>query len=228
MLHNEHLTTEQLSTYLDHQLPTQELSSCETHLATCQRCQEELSGLKQIAALLHALPPAPLPRSFLLPVDVLSTPQQDQAFSSHTTTPPTMLRKTRRSTLRTTVRVLSSLAALIGIFFLASAILPMLSLPLNEGPASTASQENASVPSATDATTATPPHQNDDPEVYQIPSDEKNQPAASDNQSGFAFLSTIDLNQPEVRLGFGILLLLAGIIGLMAFRQQSQVRQQRE
>lgn len=61
-------TREDLSAYLDGQLSQAERSRVERHLHDCTDCQAELRDLKQTVALLHALPAARLPRSFLLPV----------------------------------------------------------------------------------------------------------------------------------------------------------------
>src|SRR6266568_3115535 len=63
----QHLTTEELSAFLDEQLSSQERTTIEAHLQTCERCQHELASLRQTVALLRALPQPALPRSFVLP-----------------------------------------------------------------------------------------------------------------------------------------------------------------
>ncbi|GAC1624569.1 MAG: hypothetical protein NVS4B7_15260 [Ktedonobacteraceae bacterium] len=72
-----HLTTEQLSAFLDQQLSPQEQVICKLHLQTCEHCQSTLATLQQTVALLKALPAPSLPRSFVLPADV--TYLQEQA-----------------------------------------------------------------------------------------------------------------------------------------------------
>ncbi|MBA2681641.1 MAG: hypothetical protein H0U76_25010, partial [Ktedonobacteraceae bacterium] len=68
---DRHLTTEELSALLDNHLAQEEAGEDHHgHLASCQQCQQELADLKQTVRLLHALPPPPLPRSFILPVGI--------------------------------------------------------------------------------------------------------------------------------------------------------------
>ena len=69
---DRHPTIEQLSAYLDGQLSSGELSECDTHVETCQQCQQMLAELRETVALLHALPQPTLPRSFTLPPISLS------------------------------------------------------------------------------------------------------------------------------------------------------------
>nr|MDQ2716803.1 zf-HC2 domain-containing protein [Chloroflexota bacterium] len=71
---HEHLTNEQLSAFLDKQLTPQEQATCEAHMRACTQCQQSLAQIRQTVALLHDLPQAALPRSFVLPADIAPAP----------------------------------------------------------------------------------------------------------------------------------------------------------
>jgi Putative zinc-finger len=58
---------ERLSAYLDGRLMSAERAELEQHLAECARCTAELAELRQVVALLGAMPAPRLPRSFTLP-----------------------------------------------------------------------------------------------------------------------------------------------------------------
>ncbi|HKS68809.1 MAG TPA: zf-HC2 domain-containing protein, partial [Ktedonobacterales bacterium] len=58
---------ERLSAYLDGELAPGDDAALERHLATCAECRDELAGLREVRALLRALPQPALPRSFALP-----------------------------------------------------------------------------------------------------------------------------------------------------------------
>ena len=75
-IHDEHLTTEQLSASFDKQLSPQEQAVFDAHISTCQQCQSKLSDLRLTAALLHALPEEEVPRSFVLPTSIFIVPDQ--------------------------------------------------------------------------------------------------------------------------------------------------------
>ncbi len=61
---------ERLSAYLDGRLEGEERAMLDAHLTTCARCAAELTELRQVVRLLHALPAPALPRSFTLPEPV--------------------------------------------------------------------------------------------------------------------------------------------------------------
>jgi anti-sigma factor RsiW len=63
---------ERLSAYLDGRLEGEERAMLDAHLTTCARCAAELTELRQVVRLLHALPAPALPRSFALPEPVTS------------------------------------------------------------------------------------------------------------------------------------------------------------
>ena len=117
---DRHLTTEQLSALLDRQISAEELDVQQTHLNTCQQCRLRFADLQQTVALLHALPQPSLPRSFTLPVkDAVVTPISTYADKAQDR--PSR-RRAQPSYLRTTMRVLSTFAAVLGIIFLLSAV----------------------------------------------------------------------------------------------------------
>jgi predicted anti-sigma-YlaC factor YlaD len=123
---NRHLTTEQLSAYIDKQLSEQERAICKLHLQTCEHCQSNLATLKQTVALLKALPEPTLPRSFVLPAGAAylqEKPAQQQTPAMPT--PPTN-RRVWPSYLQRSLRAASIIAAVIGLVFLLSGVLPTL------------------------------------------------------------------------------------------------------
>jgi anti-sigma factor RsiW len=60
---------ERLSAWLDGALPVEERAALDAHLASCAACQREVNSLRQVRALLRALPDSTPPRSFLLPLE---------------------------------------------------------------------------------------------------------------------------------------------------------------
>src|SRR5690242_10748436 len=60
---------ERLSAYLDDELGAEERAALERHLPGCARCQAELADLRDVRALLGALPMPAAARSFTLPDD---------------------------------------------------------------------------------------------------------------------------------------------------------------
>jgi hypothetical protein len=125
--HTSHLTTEQLSAFLDQQLSTQEQSTCQAHLNTCQHCQQQLTELEQTVLLVRALPQAPLPRSFVLPIEstiqskglaIVGKTASKKARQAHN-------RLLRLPSTRTTMRIASTLVAVLGLFFILSGLLPI-------------------------------------------------------------------------------------------------------
>jgi hypothetical protein len=136
--HNDrHLTTEELSTLLDGQLSEQEQATCEAHLETCQQCRLVLAELRQTVSLLHALPQPELPRSFVLPTNVSYIQEhRDTAANTGTSanlapvqTPGEQERRRQRArtfTLRRSTRILSLIAAVIGLFILAPGVFAIL------------------------------------------------------------------------------------------------------
>ena len=226
--HNEkHLATEQLSAFLDTQLSPQEQSIVEAHLQDCQQCQDALAGLRQTVALLHALPQPDVPRSFTLspgvsylqerPERQSETPQrQRQPVPSQT-----RQRKSRLYYIQRTIRVASTLVAVVGLFFLLSTVLP--AFPHG----GTSSTTTGSVPSATSPFVgANPNHQATQTPRKITPNEHGATPViTSATATPSSSQKTQDTGQssillPDVttllgRQEIGLLLLVLGIIGVL-------------
>jgi hypothetical protein len=127
---SSHLTTEQLSAFLDQQLPTEEQALCQAHLTTCDSCQQQLAQLQQTVFLMRALPRAPLPRSFVLPIESAiqntTVAEQDACTSQRARLAHHHLFLLPRY-VRTTMRVASTLIAVLGLFFIVSGSLTIVS-----------------------------------------------------------------------------------------------------
>jgi hypothetical protein len=133
---DEHLTIEQRSAFLDKQLSSQEQAIVDAHLRDCQQCQQALAELRQAVALLHALPQVEVPRSFTLPTRIAAV-QEQPAHINPVITPISQRKRARQYTLQRTIRVMSSLAAVLGLIFILSSF--VTALPHGGGASSTAS-----------------------------------------------------------------------------------------
>lgn len=156
---DRHLTTEELSALLDHQLAQEETGEdYRGHLAGCQQCQQELADLKQTVHLLRALPLPTLPRSFVLPVGIsqiapVSTEAQSESniHVLRSTNSSLQRARTRTSTGRRILSLVGTLAAVIGILFVLSGFVP--SMPQMAASTSSAggSSVSAGAPSKSEA-----------------------------------------------------------------------------
>ncbi len=238
-IHDGHLITEQLSASFDKQLSPQEQAVFDAHISTCQQCQNKLSDLRLTAALLHALPEEEVPRSFVLPSSVSIVP--DRTIRQDTTfTPVPQRQRTQISILRRSIRVVSTLAAVLALFFIISGILPLI-YPGGGSSTSTASSNSSSGKANTVHPTATTPgvHQPNGvlPPVGSAattpptetthslsPTGTATTPSSSEHAAkqgpSPAISLTIDLSQPVVRLGIGILVLAVSIICLIVTRRR--------
>ncbi len=238
-IHDEHLTTEQLSAAFDKQLSPQEQAVFDAHISTCQQCQNKLSDLRLTAALLHALPEEEVPRSFVLPSSVSIVP--DRAIRQDTTfTPVPQRHRTQISVLRRSIRVVSTLAAVLALFFIISGILPLIYLGGGSS-ASTTSSSSSYGEASTVHSTVTPPgaHQPNGvlPPVGAAATTPPTETTHSLSPTGTATTKAssnhsanqgqsltippaIDLSQPVVRLGIGVLVLVVSIIGLIVTRRR--------
>ena len=63
----QHLTEEQLSTYLDRECSEMERTEAAAHIALCEKCAHELHQMGVVKQAFALLNPAELPRSFVLP-----------------------------------------------------------------------------------------------------------------------------------------------------------------
>ena len=119
---------EQLSALLDNELGEQERAELEAHLPTCAECRAELESLRRTRALVRALPLPALPRSFALPLEAASLPEQTletvaarpaPRFAQPLPSGTSARRTNRRPSLRT-LQWISTIAAVLGIALLLS------------------------------------------------------------------------------------------------------------
>lgn len=242
-----HLTTEQLSALLDGEVTAEEQAQWEAHLSTCPQCQHELARLRQTVTLLHALPQPTLPRSFLLPLEAAEPLVLPMAAPAPA--PIALERQAQRRRLnpyvRGTLRTISALAALIGIVFFLSGVLP--SLGMHRGGSATSSTSTGSsamnphteppyksTRNAPPATKIAAASNTDTPAPTTVPTPtptatEVVQPQTTDGQTasgssqdvtspGPTFL-IFDLSSAAGRVGLGMALLILGLIGLVLFRR---------
>lgn len=235
-LHSEHLTTEQLSAFFDKQLSPQERAVFDAHMSTCQQCQSNLADLRLTVVLLRALPESEVPHSFVLPASMAIVP--DRTTRQDTTLPVPQRQRSRLSPLRRSIRVVSTLAAVLALFFIISGILPFV-YSGGGGSASTATSSSTS-----GGVTATN-HAAQHPNVH-TPTDLQPQegtaiktptPVATHHLAPTATAqstsgsgtppnqpppvpSAFDLGQPAGRLSLGVLLLALSIIGLIITRRR--------
>ena len=246
---SEHLTMEQLSAFLDKQLPPAEQAVVDAHLHSCEQCRLALADLRATVALVRAMPQPALPRAFTLPVNVTPLPIQ-AAREERPLHRPARGQPPARSGLRRTMRFVSAIAAVLGLLFILSGLLPFLSVGNTAGGAST----TASVPqrpavqgvqhtpfAASQATTPntagthlpqpTRTGQNDNQAAGRSPStgtpvprQTPATPATSPLQNiGSPVLPAfLDLGTIEGRLSLGLLLALLGAIGLLFTRRRYQ------
>lgn len=240
-----HLTTEQLSALLDKEASAEEQAQWEAHLSTCPQCQRALTALRQTVAMLHALPQPTPPRSFVLSMEVAEpSPQPVMAA-------PTPLGPAHRKMhpyVRGVLRTVSALAAMIGIVFFLSGILP--SLVHGGGTAASSTTTGSSASSSTNgstggsigAKTPTAEHaHNLAPSVTataiataaatevvqpQLPGTTTQQSKSTgvDQQTpsgDFTFL-IFNLSTPAGRVGLGMILVLLGGMGFILFRRSQR------
>lgn len=242
MTQQEHLTTGQLSAFLDKQLTPQEQAFFDAHLQSCQRCQHVLAELRGTVALLRAMPEPPLPRSFTLPAGISQTPvARPQPLPL-----PAQQRRVPRYILQRSVRAVSTLAAVIAVLFILSSLLPLLSFhgggaaTISAGSASTTGNEpnhaaqGNTLPQSPQVQHGTPimgTRQSSTPvrsPVASTPAPAPTSTSASETtlQGNTppppALPPYLDIGQPEGRLLLGALLLLLSIAGLIATRRRRQ------
>jgi hypothetical protein len=225
---DRHLTTEQLSDWLDDQFPSDEQAALKTHLTSCTQCQQELAALRQTVEFLHALPQPALPRSFALPDTIAQDQPEPVALAAYRPQ-----RGRQGNKISATLRILSSLVAVIGIFFVASGFLttiPFLATTGASGPAVTHPQTGLDpnsrlvtpkvtgtgnghiTPSRGKAEQAPPTSEATPPAIP--PAKQQVQPQ---REPAFTFF---DLKSQSVRLALGIALFILGCCGFMYFKRQ--------
>ena len=246
---DRHLTTTQLSAFIDKELSEQELAVCNAHLETCQQCQSALAGLKQTVAFLHALPEPALPRSFALSDRFTYLPErpEPQGEQQARANPP-VRRRSRTYYVQRSLRVASTIAAVIGLVFLLSGLLPML--PHGESTSSGSNAPSASseqrpplvrpgITSTISAATATAQkavsadqhgtpattsgNANTAPTPTRTKSSSNQNP--SQNTSTQPSLPLLDLGTPLGRQEAGFTLLVLGIVGVLLTRRRQRERE---
>ena len=243
---DRHLTAIQLSALIDKQLSAQELALCKAHLQSCQQCQSALAGLQQTVALLQALPEPALPRSFALPAGVTYLQErparhgQDEGEQPATTNRP-VRRRSWPHYIQRSLRAVSTIAAVIGLAFLLTGILPML--PHNGGASTSTTVPSASSehlrPAAQPAITSTPSaatataqkavsaDQHGTANAALTPTRIKgaSNQNPSKNTSTQPSLPLLDLGTPLGRQEAGFTLLVLGIVGVLLTRRRQRERE---
>lgn len=157
---------EQLSAALDGALTANEQAALDAHLAGCESCRSELEDLRQVRALLRALPEPALPRSFLLPTEgELAAPRAparargippvaDIAGEAQVT--PLRPRDRREYPSRRAIRTLGvtrwigTIAAVLGLALFLGTLLPMMATHPNSNASTSAPQYSANGAATTD------------------------------------------------------------------------------
>ena len=243
MTQQEHLTTEQLSAFLDKQLTPQEQAFFDAHLQSCQRCQGVLEELRRTVALLHAMPQPQLPRSFTLPAGIPQLP------ATRPRPQPAQQRRVLRYTLQRSVRAVSTLAAAAAIIFILSGLLA--TLPFHAGgAASTGSAPVYGTSNGSVHASATRPNLTQAPQAQGSTPRAASTPSMKGQQTGTPTASPVvptptpattsttggtvnsgptnpptlppflDFSQSVGRLTLGALLLLLSIVGIIATRRR--------
>jgi len=233
-LNDEHLTTEQLSAFLDKQLSTQEQAIVDAHLRDCQPCQQSLAGLRQTVALLHALPQVEVPRSFTLPARIAAVQEQQPIPVNPVVVPISQRNRARRRGMQGAIRVVSALAAVLGLIFILSSFVTISP----HGGASTASTSaGTSSPQSTRATApnvSTPGKRpttggitqpGASPSVRQSPTPRPTGVVRQGTQTNTGpptqtGSAVPDLNGPTGHLALGAVLFILGIFGFVFARRR--------
>ena len=236
-LHDKHLTTEQISAFFDKQLSPGEQAVFDAHLSTCQQCQRNLADLRLTASLLRAMPEEAVPRSFVLSGS-LTPVSQRTARQDTLITPVPQKQRVRFNTLRRSVRVVSTLAAVLALMFIISGILPSLHFGASESTSTLAPSSSSGGATTPHTAVSTPNSQKTNvsrpqegaatttrtPAATQTPAPTgtatKNTSSGTPTDQGSSITPAIDLSQPVVRLSLGILVLALSIIGLIVTRRR--------
>ena len=199
MSHNDlHLTIEQFSELINERLAPQERTQAEEHLQHCEQCQEELTDLRRVVAMLRALPRPEPPRSFALPADTKVTPLVAAA--------------SKPSRLRAAGRAISLLAAVLGIALLISSLVNLspggaaTSAPSTSGSPSSQAKHEGVRPFTPSTGSSTPSITGSRPHVTTAP-----QPERTPSAQPLSF----DLRSAAGRAIFGIFLLVIGLVGAL-------------
>ena len=235
----EHLTTEQLSAFLDGQLPPAEQALCDAHLRDCDQCRRALQGLRMTVSLLKALPQPVPPRSFTLPIGSFAVPEQPEVRAvrtlpfipaSHRIAPPSPAVLIARSTLR----AFGTIAAVVGLVFLISSFWTVLPMQRN-GAMSSNSAGSAAQPNTSQNSGQEPTHPHPTTSQQNLatraPATAVVKSATPTTQLGrheapASSSPLLDLGLASTRLLFGLLLLLLSIACILLARRRPTQRAQ--
>jgi hypothetical protein len=236
-LHDEHLTTEQLSASFDKQLSPQEQAIFDAHMSTCQQCKLNLADLRLTVALLHAIPEEKVPHSFVLSSSLTTVP--DRTIRQDTTlTPIPQRQRTRISTLRRSIRVVSTLAAVLALFFIISGILSLTYVGKGSSASTATSYSSSGEASTVHSAVSTPGIHgttNDRPQERTATATPTPVPthtltpngtattkasSGTPKDQGSTVQPVLDPGQPAGRLSLGGFLLALSIIGLIITRRR--------
>jgi hypothetical protein len=227
---NEHLTTAQLSAYLDRELSGDERALCEAHIQSCPQCRAVLAELRITSGLLRRMPQVEVPRSFVLPSNLAVLPAAP-AGSEVSRLQPTR----SQYIIKRSLRALSTLAAVVGLLFMLFGALGALP----HGGYATSSAVMAPANSAAGEPSATQdifgnhsPAANQATQVAQAQATRKAQvqqqeptPTSSTSRSlepqgpQLHPPPVLDPGQPAGRLSIGAALLVLGILGVLLTRR---------
>ncbi len=227
---DRHLTTARLSALIDRQLSAEEQAQSEEHLRTCEMCQQQLAELRQTIALLHALPQPKLPRSFTLPVADPALVPRVSDHSVHSFAPVTPLRQRRGipTYISGAIRVVSTLAAVIGIVFLLSGLFGTVigthgGASSSAGVGSSGIQNKSAIPHVVTPRETVAVAKKVTPTPTNVPSvtspDASNHQAAQQNQQQPPF-TIFDISMPGSRALLGLVLVVLAIIGFVVLERR--------
>lgn len=223
---DRHLTTEELSALLDEQLSDQERTAFAAHLATCEQCRGMLNDMRQMAALLHALPTPELPRSFALPLNTKFTPA-DEPVSADAPIQLAARRNQKRSRLPLVLRTFSAIAAIVGLTFLLSGVFQSIhvgggtatsgSAPSTANGPQAANEHASAVPKGVKPRTST---ETVTPQITKAPTVQATPIPYSQPQTSPP--PALDPTSPSGQLSIGAIFLVLAIAGLLALVIQSR------
>ncbi|HEX6484396.1 MAG TPA: zf-HC2 domain-containing protein [Ktedonobacteraceae bacterium] len=239
-LNHQHLTTEQLSAFLDKQLSSEEQAIVDAHLSDCQQCQQVLADLRQTVVMLRALPKVEVPRSFTLPARIAAV-QEQPVQSNAVVTPISQRRRARRNRLQGAIRAMSALAAVLGLIFILSSFAAALphggttsstsagSVSTTSPASSGATTGNGSTPVQRPTTGAAPRAESPSVRSPQTPAATpshiapgavKQGPGTSSGSPDQPGPAVLDLNGPTGHLVIGSVLFVLGILGFALARRR--------
>jgi anti-sigma factor RsiW len=239
-LNDEHLTTEQLSAFLDKQLSSQEQAIVDAHLSACQQCQLVLADLRQTVAMLRALPRVDVPRSFTLPARIAAV-QEQPVHSNPVIIPISQRKRARRNSLQGAIRAISALAAVLGLIFILSSFAATLphggtasstsSGSVNTTASSAATQNGSTLHQSQTTGSGTQPGGAGTPLVrpsqaptptpsHIAPGVVKQGTQTSPGPPGQPGPAVLDLNGPAGHLVIGSVLFVLGILGFALARRR--------